>query len=99
MGEAVCFTDDKLRVNLPAADLNGVCTIKQLVEMLAEPPGDARRRITAETSRRVDGALKKLGIAPIRRQHEVGSISWTRRRSTLDPPGPTTWAVTPSCMI
>ncbi|MFJ9943714.1 BREX system serine/threonine kinase PglW [Streptomyces erythrochromogenes] len=73
VGEAVCFTDDKLRVNLPAADLNGVFTVKQLVEMLAEPPGDARRRITAETSRRVDGALKKLGIAPIRRQHEVGS--------------------------
>lgn len=73
VGEAVCFTDDKLRVNLPAADLNGVFTVKQLVDMLTEPPGDARRRITAETSRHVDAALKKLGIAPIRRQYEVGS--------------------------
>jgi hypothetical protein len=73
VGEAVCFTDDKLRVNLPAADLNGVFTVKQLVDMLTEPPGDARRRITAETSRHVDAALKKLGIAPTRRQYEVGS--------------------------
>ncbi|MFE6555177.1 BREX system serine/threonine kinase PglW [Streptomyces sp. NPDC057746] len=73
VGEAVCFTDDKLRVNLPASDLNGVFTVKQLVDMLTEPPGDARRRITAETSRHVDAALKKLGIAPIRRQYEVGS--------------------------
>ncbi|MGW8973938.1 BREX system serine/threonine kinase PglW [Streptomyces platensis] len=73
VGEAVCFTDDKLRVNLPAADLNGVFTVKRLVEMLAEPPGDARHRTTAETSRHVDAALKRLGIAPIRRQYEVGS--------------------------
>ncbi|MEU5210131.1 BREX system serine/threonine kinase PglW [Streptomyces sp. NPDC020742] len=73
VGEAVCFTDDKLRVNLPAADMNGVFTVKRLVEMLAEPPGDARHRTTAETSRHVDAALKKLGIAPIRRHYEVGS--------------------------
>lgn len=73
VGEAVCFTDDKLRVNLPAADMNGVFTVKQLVEMLAEPPRDARHRIAAGTSRHVDAALKKLGIAPIRRQYEVGS--------------------------
>ncbi|GHF24511.1 protein kinase [Streptomyces mashuensis] len=73
VGEAVCFTDDKLRLHLPAADLNGVFTIKQLVDMLSEPPGDARRRITAETSRHVDRALKKLGMAPVRRRHEVGS--------------------------
>ncbi|MBZ4322104.1 BREX system serine/threonine kinase PglW [Streptomyces huiliensis] len=73
VGEAVCFTDDKLRVNLPAADMNGVFTVKQLVEMLAVPPGDARYQITATTSRLVDTALKKLRIAPIRRQYEVGS--------------------------
>ncbi|MFE2361110.1 BREX system serine/threonine kinase PglW [Streptomyces virginiae] len=73
VGEAVCFTDDKLRVNLPAADMNGVFTVKQLVEMLAVPSADARHRTTAETSRHVDTALKKLGIAPIRRQYEVGS--------------------------
>ncbi|CCK31998.1 protein kinase [Streptomyces davaonensis JCM 4913] len=72
VGEAVCFTDDRLSVNLPAADMNGVFTIKQLVEMLAEPPSDARHRITAETSRQVDSAMKRLGIAPIRRQYEVG---------------------------
>ncbi|MCM1969433.1 BREX system serine/threonine kinase PglW [Streptomyces sp. G1] len=73
VSEAVCFTDDKLRVNLPAADMNGVFTVKQLVEMLAAPSADARHRTTAETSRHVDTALKKLGIAPIRRQYEVGS--------------------------
>ncbi|MDX2403896.1 BREX system serine/threonine kinase PglW [Streptomyces microflavus] len=73
VGEAVCFTDDKLRINLPAADMTGVFTVKQLVEMLAVPPGDARYQTTAETSRRVDAALKKLRIAPIRRQYEVGS--------------------------
>ncbi|MGZ0201573.1 BREX system serine/threonine kinase PglW [Streptomyces sp. RM1] len=73
VGEAVCFTDDKLQVNLPAADMNGVFTVKQLVEMLAVPPGDARYQITAEASRFVDAALKKLRIAPIRRQYEVGS--------------------------
>ncbi|MGW1894084.1 BREX system serine/threonine kinase PglW [Streptomyces sp. NPDC002004] len=73
VGEAVCFTDDKLQVNLPAADMNGVFTVKQLVDMLAVPPGDARYQITAEASRFVDAALKKLRIAPIRRQHEVGS--------------------------
>ncbi|WP_058042192.1 BREX system serine/threonine kinase PglW [Streptomyces roseifaciens] len=73
VGEAVCFTDDKLRVNLPAADMNGVFTVKQLVEMLAVPPGDARYQTTAATSRLVDTALKKLRIAPIRRQYEVGS--------------------------
>ncbi|MGW7296711.1 BREX system serine/threonine kinase PglW [Streptomyces sp. NPDC054829] len=73
VGEAVCFTDDKLQVNLPAADMNGVFTVKQLVEMLAVPPRDARYQITAEASRFVDAALKKLRIAPIRRQYEVGS--------------------------
>ncbi|MGC5006479.1 BREX system serine/threonine kinase PglW [Streptomyces sp. NBC_01762] len=73
VGEAVCFTDDRLQVQLPAADMNGVFTVKKLVEMLAVPPGDGRRRVTAETSRRVDAALKQLRIAPIRRQHEVGS--------------------------
>ncbi|MCD0452636.1 BREX system serine/threonine kinase PglW [Actinocorallia sp. API 0066] len=72
VGEAVCFTDDRLRVTLPPADMNGVFTVKQLAEMLAEPPSDARHRITAETSRHVLSALKRLGIAPIRRQHEVG---------------------------
>ncbi|MFJ8273776.1 BREX system serine/threonine kinase PglW [Streptomyces sp. NPDC094154] len=72
VGEAVCFTDDKLQVTLPAADMNSVFTVKQLAEMLAEPPADARHRITAEASRQVDAALKRLGIAPIRRQHEVG---------------------------
>lgn len=73
VSEAVCFTDDKLRLNLPAADMNGVFKVKPLAEMLAVPPGDARHRITAGTSRQVDAALKKLGIAPIRRQYEVGS--------------------------
>ncbi len=53
--------------------MNGVFTVKKLVEMLSMPPGDVRRRITAETSRRVEAALKQLRIAPIRRQHEVGS--------------------------
>lgn len=88
VGEAVCFTDDKLRVNLPAADLNGVFSVKQLVEMLTVPPGDARHRTTAATSRFVDESLKKLGIAPIRRQHEVGSY---RLEAKAFDSGPT-WA-------
>ncbi|MFF7333664.1 BREX system serine/threonine kinase PglW [Streptomyces sp. NPDC008150] len=73
VGEAVCFTDDKFRVNLTGADLNGVFTIKELVKMLAAPPQDARGQVTAAVSRQVDSALKKLGIASVRRQHEVGS--------------------------
>ncbi|MFE6746922.1 BREX system serine/threonine kinase PglW [Kitasatospora purpeofusca] len=72
VGEAVCFTDDRLRLNLPAADLNGVFTVRQLAEMLATPPGDARYAVTAEISRKVAQGLQSLGIAPIRRQEEVG---------------------------
>ncbi|XKK62608.1 NERD domain-containing protein [Streptomyces sp. ARC32] len=73
VGEAVCFTDDKFRVSLSGADLNGVFKIRQLVEMLAVPPEGARGQVTAGVSRQVDAALKQLGIAPVRRQHEVGS--------------------------
>ncbi|MEW2152612.1 BREX system serine/threonine kinase PglW [Streptomyces albidoflavus] len=73
VGEAVCFTDDKFRVNLTGADLNGVFKIRQLVEMLAVPPEGARVPMTAGISRQVDAALKRLGIASVRRQHEVGS--------------------------
>ena len=72
VGEAVCFTDDRLRLHLPAADLNGVCTVRQLAEMLATPPGDARNAVTAEVSRKVAQGLQSLRIAPIRRQEEVG---------------------------
>ncbi|MBU7600904.1 BREX system serine/threonine kinase PglW [Streptomyces sp. P38-E01] len=73
VGEAVCFTDDKFRVDLAGADLNGIFKIRQLVEMLAVPPEDTRGQVTAAIARQVDGALKQLGIAPIRRQHEAGS--------------------------
>ncbi|MFJ6015357.1 BREX system serine/threonine kinase PglW [Streptomyces sp. NPDC092952] len=73
VGEAVCFTDDRFRVNLAGADLNGVFKIRQLVEMLAVPPEDARGQMTAGVSRQVDAALNQLGIASVRRQHEVGS--------------------------
>lgn len=73
VGEAVCFTDDKLRISLPTADMNGVFTVKQLVEMLGSQPGDARHRITAAMSLRVDAGLKSLNIASVRRQVEVGS--------------------------
>ncbi|WP_328937453.1 BREX system serine/threonine kinase PglW [Streptomyces tauricus] len=73
VGEAVCFTDDRFRVNLSGADLNGVFKIRQLVEMLAVPPEDARGQVTAAVARQVDAALKQLGIASVRRQHEVGS--------------------------
>lgn len=72
VGEAVCFTDDKLHLRLPAADLNGVFTVKHLTEMLATPSGDARFAVTGETSRKVAQALQRLGIAPIRRRYEVG---------------------------
>ncbi|GJF32543.1 protein kinase [Kitasatospora sp. NE20-6] len=72
VGEAVCFTDERLRLQLPAADLNGVFTVRQLAEMLATPPGDARYAVTADVSRKVAQGLQSLGIAPIRRQEEVG---------------------------
>ncbi|NJA55272.1 BREX system serine/threonine kinase PglW [Streptomyces sp. NEAU-H3] len=73
VGEAVCFTDDKFRVNLAGADLTGVYKVRQLVEMLARPPEDTRGQVTAGVARQVDAALKRLGIASVRRQHEVGS--------------------------
>ncbi|MEU5098037.1 nuclease-related domain-containing protein [Streptomyces sp. NPDC020996] len=47
VAEAVCFTDNSLRVRLPAHDQNGVYTGDELVEMLKQPPRDERRRITA----------------------------------------------------
>lgn len=72
VGEAVCFTDDKLSLRLPAADMNGVFSVKELAEMLALPQGDARFAVAPEISRKVAQALRRLGIAPIRRQHEVG---------------------------
>ncbi|MEU8887444.1 BREX system serine/threonine kinase PglW [Streptomyces sp. NPDC048442] len=88
VGEAVCFTDDRLHVNLPGADMNGVYTIKQLVEMLSVPPSDAHRQITATISRQVDAALKQLRIAPVPRQHEVGSYRLEAKSFDSGP----TWA-------
>lgn len=73
VGEAVCFTDDRFGVNLSGADLTGVYKVSKLVEMLAVPPEDARGQVTAAVARHVDAALKQLGIASVRRQHEVGS--------------------------
>ncbi|MCX4640227.1 BREX system serine/threonine kinase PglW [Streptomyces platensis] len=73
VGEAVCFTDDRFRVNLSGADLTGVYKVSKLVEMLAVPPEDTRGQVTAGVARQVDAALKQLGIASVRRQHEVGS--------------------------
>ncbi|MFJ8777286.1 BREX system serine/threonine kinase PglW [Streptomyces microflavus] len=88
VGEAVCFTDDALQVHLASADRNGVYTIKQLVDMLAAVPSDPRREVTAAISRQVDSALKKLGLSPVRRKHEVGSYLLDAKSFDTGP----TWA-------
>ncbi|MCH5676202.1 BREX system serine/threonine kinase PglW [Streptomyces gilvus] len=72
VGEAVCFTDNSLRVRLPAHDQNGVYTVHQLVEMLGQPPRDERRRITAIGSREIAAALKNIGIRKSDAQYKVG---------------------------
>ncbi|GAB2975002.1 BREX system serine/threonine kinase PglW [Streptomyces pseudoechinosporeus] len=79
VGEAVCFTDDSLRVRLPAHDQNGVYTIAELVEMLKQPPRDERRRITAIDSREIKTALDRIGIRRSEAEYKVGPYELERR--------------------
>ncbi|MFE2686191.1 BREX system serine/threonine kinase PglW [Streptomyces mirabilis] len=88
VAEAVCFTDNSLRVRLPAHDQNGVYTVHQLVEMLKAPPRDERRRITAISSREIAAALKNIGIRSSDAQYKVGPYELERKSFDSGP----TWA-------
>ncbi|WP_030715839.1 BREX system serine/threonine kinase PglW [Streptomyces sp. NRRL F-2580] len=88
VGEAVCFTDDGLRIRLPAHDENGVYTIAELVEMLKQPPRDERRRITAVDSREIKAALERVGIRRSDAEYKVGPYQLERKSFDSGP----TWA-------
>lgn len=88
VAEAVCFTDNSLRVRLPAHDQNGVYTVTELVGMLGQPPRDERRRITAIGSREIAAALKKIGIRKSDAQYKVGPYELERKSFDSGP----TWA-------
>ncbi|WP_430741859.1 BREX system serine/threonine kinase PglW [Streptomyces sp. P13-3-3] len=79
VAEAVCFTDNSLRVRLPAHDQNGVHTVDELVEMLKQPPRDERRRVTAIGSREIAAALKSIGIRKSDAQYKVGPYELERK--------------------
>ncbi|MET8806388.1 BREX system serine/threonine kinase PglW [Streptomyces sp. NPDC004546] len=88
VAEAVCFTDNSLRVRLPAHDQNGVYTVDELVDMLKQPPSDERRRITAIGSREIAAALKNIGIRKSDAQYKVGPYELERKSFDSGP----TWA-------
>ncbi|MFJ8546100.1 BREX system serine/threonine kinase PglW [Streptomyces sp. NPDC093586] len=88
VAEAVCFTDNNLRVRLPAHDQNGVYTVDELVEMLKQPPRDERRRVTAIDSREVRAALEKVGVRRSDAQYKVGPYELERKSFDSGP----TWA-------
>ncbi|WP_410535979.1 BREX system serine/threonine kinase PglW [Streptomyces sp. KL2] len=79
VGEAVCFTDDSLRVRLPAHDRNGVHTVAELVELLKRPPRDERSRISPGDSRQIKAALEKIGIRRSDAEYKVGPYELERR--------------------
>ncbi|MFF8650529.1 BREX system serine/threonine kinase PglW [Streptomyces griseoluteus] len=88
VAEAVCFTDNSLRVRLPAHDQNGVYTVDELVDMLKQPPADERRRVTAISSREIAAALKCIGIRKSDAQYKVGPYELERKSFDSGP----TWA-------
>ncbi|MEU9098016.1 BREX system serine/threonine kinase PglW [Streptomyces sp. NPDC048361] len=88
VGEAVCFTDDSLRIRLPAHDQNGVHTLAELMTMLKTPPRDERRRITAIDSREIKSALEQVGIRRSEADQRVGP--YTLRGNAFD--SGETWA-------
>ncbi|MFH9174354.1 BREX system serine/threonine kinase PglW [Streptomyces albogriseolus] len=88
VAEAVCFTDNSLRVRLPAHDQNGVYTVDELVDMLKQPPPDERRRVTAIGSREIAAALKSIGIRKSDAQYKVGPYELERKSFDSGP----TWA-------
>ncbi|MCY0946175.1 BREX system serine/threonine kinase PglW [Streptomyces antarcticus] len=79
VAEAVCFTDDGLRIRLPAHDENGVHTVSELVAMLHQPPRDERRRITAVDSREIKAALERVGVRPSDAKYKVGPYELKRK--------------------
>ncbi|MGW5816323.1 BREX system serine/threonine kinase PglW [Streptomyces noursei] len=79
VAEAVSFTDDGLRIRLPAHDENGVYTVSELVAMLKQPPRDERRRITAVDSREIKAALERVGVRPSDAKYKVGPYELKRK--------------------
>lgn len=79
VGEAVCFTQDGLRIELPANDRNGVHTVSQLIEMLKQPPRDEKRRITATRSREIKTALERVGIRRSVAEYKIGPYQLERK--------------------
>ncbi|MFD6434855.1 BREX system serine/threonine kinase PglW [Streptomyces venezuelae] len=88
VGEAVCFTDDGLRVRLPAHDQNGVHTVDELVTMLKQPPRDERRRINAVESREIKATLERIGIRRSDAEYKVGPYQLDRKSFDSGP----TWS-------
>ncbi|MEV0591168.1 BREX system serine/threonine kinase PglW [Nonomuraea cavernae] len=86
--EAVCFTDDSLRLRLPAHDQNGVYTVDELLEMLRQPPRDERWRITPADSRAAKNALEQVGIRRSDAEYKVGPYLLERKSFDTGP----TWA-------
>ena len=79
IAEAVCFTDARLQIRLPAHDQVGVYAVEQLVTMLQAPPRDERHRVTAGDSKRIAKALVKVGIARSDAQYKVGPYVLDRK--------------------
>ncbi|UNS98189.1 BREX system serine/threonine kinase PglW [Streptomyces tubbatahanensis] len=88
VSEAVCFTDRSLRLRLAAHDEHGVYTVQQLVDMLATPPRDDRRRIDAVRSRAIAAALGRVGVARSDAEYHVGPYRLNRKAFDSGP----TWA-------
>ncbi|MCZ7434173.1 BREX system serine/threonine kinase PglW [Streptomyces sp. WMMC1477] len=88
VAEAVCFTDDSLRIRLPPHEQHGVHTVAQLVRMLKQPPRDERRRVTVTVSREVKGALERVGIRKSDAEYKVGPYKLERKSFDSGP----TWA-------
>ncbi|MFB6977428.1 BREX system serine/threonine kinase PglW [Streptomyces scopuliridis] len=88
VGEAVCFTDDGLRVRLPAHDQNGVYTVAELIELFRQPPRDERRRVTGIDSREIAKALERVGIRKSDAEFKVGPYLLDRKAFDTGP----TWA-------
>lgn len=88
VADAVCFTDNSLRVRLSARDQSGVYTIAELLTMLQQPPRDERRRITAVDSREIAKALERVGIRKSDAEFKVGPYLLNRQAFDSGP----TWA-------
>ncbi|MDJ1130789.1 BREX system serine/threonine kinase PglW [Streptomyces iconiensis] len=88
VGEAVCFTDDGLRVRLPAHDQHGVHTVAELAALLHRQPRDDRRRIAATDSREIKNSLDRIGIRRSEAEYKVGPYQLERKSFDSGP----TWA-------